>query len=57
MFLGYSLKTKEFRCFNYRTKTIFECSNVRIDENFCTKERIMEYNSNKELEITSNELI
>ena len=29
MFLGYSLKSKAFRCFNYRTKTIVECANVR----------------------------
>ena len=41
----YSLKSKAFRCFNYITKTIVECTNVRIDEKFGTKERIMEYNS------------
>ena len=56
IFLGYWLKSKTFRCFNYRTKTIVECANVRIDEKFGTKERIMEYNSNEEPEITSNEL-
>ena len=57
MFLGYSLKSKAFRCFNYRTKTIVECANVRIDEKFGTKERIMEYNSDEEPKITSNELL
>ena len=31
MLLGYSLKSKAYRCFNYRTKTIVECTNVRID--------------------------
>ena len=48
MFLGYSLKSKAYRCFNYRTKTIVECTNVRIDEKFCTKEKMMDYNSNEE---------
>ena len=45
MFLGYSSKSKAYRCFNYRTITIIECANVKIDENFGTKERIMDYNS------------
>ena len=27
MFLGYSLKRKAYRCFNYKTKTIVECKN------------------------------
>ena len=45
MFLGYSLKSKAYRCFNYRTKTIVECANVQIDEKFGTKEKIMDYNS------------
>ena len=53
MFLGYSLKFKAFNCFNYRTKTIVECAHVRIDENFGTKEKIMEYNSNEEPEMTN----
>ena len=48
MFLGYSLKRKTYRCFNYRTKTIVECSNVSIDENFGTKEKMVDYNSNEE---------
>ena len=34
--------------FNYRTKTIVECTNVRIDEKFGTKEKMMEYNSNED---------
>ena len=58
MFLGYSLKSKAFRCFNYRTKTIVECANVRIDEKFGTKKKIMEYNSDEESKMTKrgNEL-
>ena len=48
MFLGYSLKTKAYRCFNYRTKTIVECANVRIDENFGTKEKMVDFNSDEE---------
>ena len=57
MFLGYLLKRKAFKCFNYRTKTIVECANVRIDEKFGTKERIIEYNSDEEPKMTkkSNE--
>ena len=59
MFLGYSLKRKALRCFYYRTKIIVECTNVRIDEKVGTKERIMECNSNEELETTNrrNELL
>lgn len=45
MFLGYSLKCKAYKCFNYRTKTIVECSNVKINEKFGTKEKMMDYNS------------
>ena len=45
MLLGYSLKSKAYRCFNYRTKTIVECANVKVDEKFGTKEKIMDYNS------------
>ena len=45
MFLGYSLKSKAYGCFNYRTKTIVECANVKIDEKFGTKGKIMDYNS------------
>ena len=48
MFLGYSLKSKAYRCFNYRTKTIVECTNVRIDEKFGTREKIIDYESNEE---------
>lgn len=44
MFLGYSFKSKAYRCFNYRTKTIVECANVRIDEKFGTKEKMVDYN-------------
>ena len=48
MFLGYSLKSKTYRCFNYRTKAIVECANVRIDEKFGTKEKMVDYNSDEE---------
>ena len=48
VFLGYSLKSKAYICFNYRTKTIVECPNVRIDEKFGTKEKMMDYNSNED---------
>ena len=48
MFLGYSLKRKAYRCFKYRTNTIVECKNVRIDENICTKENMVDYNSDDE---------
>ena len=46
--LGYSLKSKAYRCFNYRTKTTVEYANVRIDENFGTKEKMVDYNSDEE---------
>ena len=48
MFLGYSLKSKAFKCFNYRTKTIVECANERIDEKFGTKEKMIDYNSDED---------
>ena len=32
MFLHYSLKRKAYRCFNHKTKTIVECTNIKIDE-------------------------
>ena len=48
MFCGYSLKSKAYRCFNYRKTTTVECANVRIDEKFGTKEKMMDYNSNED---------
>ena len=39
IFLGYSLKSKAYKCFNYRTKTIVECTNVKVDKKFGTKKR------------------
>ena len=48
MFLGYSLKRKVYRCFKCRTKTIVECTNVRIDEKFGTKEKMEDYNFDEE---------
>ena len=48
MFLGYSLKIKAYRCFNYRTKTIVESTDIRIDEKFGTKENMVDYNSYEE---------
>lgn len=47
MFLGYSLKRKAYRCFNHRTKTIVECANVKVNEKFGFKERMMDYNSDE----------
>ena len=34
MFLGYSLKRKAYRCYNYITEAIVECTNISLDENF-----------------------
>ena len=48
MFLGYSLKRKAYRCFNCRNKNVVECTNVRIDEKFGTKEMMLDYNSDEE---------
>ena len=48
MFLGYSLKSKAYRCFDYRTMTIVECTNLRIDEKFGTKEKMLECNFDEE---------
>ena len=45
MFLGYSLKIKSYRCFIQRTKTIVESANVKVDEKFGVKERMLDYNS------------
>ena len=43
MLLGYSRKNKAYRCFNQRTKTIVECTNVKVDEKFGVKERMLDY--------------
>ena len=48
MFLGYALKRKAYKCFNYRTKTIVEWANIRIAENFGSKEKMVDYNSDEE---------
>ena len=48
MFLGYLMKSKAYSFFNCRTKTIVKCKNVRIDEKFGTKEKMIGYNSNEE---------
>ena len=45
MFLGYSLKIKSYRCYNLRTKTIVESTNVRFDEKFRIQKRVVDYNS------------
>ena len=34
IFVGYSLKRKAYRCYNKRTKTIVESTNVKFDEKF-----------------------
>ena len=43
IFRGYSLKRKDYRCYNQRTKTIMESANVRIDEKFRIQEGIVDY--------------
>ena len=48
MFLGYYLKSKAYRCFNYRRKIIIECENVKINEKFLTNEKTMDYNSDRD---------
>ena len=42
------MKSKAYRCSNYRTKTIVKCANVRIDEKFGTKEKMVDYNYDEE---------
>ena len=39
MLLGYSLKTKAYKCFNHRTKTIVECRNVKLMKSLELKKR------------------
>ena len=51
-FLGYSLKRKAYRCYNIRTKTITESANVRVDEKFRIKKRIVDYNLDDENVVT-----
>lgn len=48
MFLSYSLKKKAYRYFYQIKKTIVECANVKVDEKFGVKERMLDYNSNEE---------
>ena len=48
VFLGYSLKTKDYKCFNHRTMTIVECENVKVDEKFGIKEKMMDCNFDEE---------
>ena len=48
MFLGYSLESKAYRFFNYRSKTIVKYENVRKDEKFGTKEKMIDYNFEEE---------
>ena len=54
MFLGYSLKRKAHRCFNYNTNTIVECTNVRVDEKFGVQEIMLEYNFDEEVDHGTN---
>ena len=49
MFLGYLLKIKVYKCFNQRTKIIFESTNVKVDENFRVQETILGYNFDEEI--------
>ena len=48
MFLGQSLKSRAYICYNLRTKTIFESANVRFDEKFRIQERVVDYNPHDE---------
>ena len=48
MLLSYSLKNKAYKCFDYRTKTIVECTDVRIGEKFGSKKKMVNYNSDEE---------
>ena len=52
MFLGYSLKIKDYRYYNMRTKTIIESKSVRVDEKFRIQERIVDYYSDDENVVT-----
>lgn len=42
-FLGYSLKSKTYRFFNQRLKTIVESVNMRVDEKFRIQDMILDY--------------
>ena len=55
MFLGYSLKSKAYKCLNQRTKTIVESANVRVDEKFGIRERMLAYDSNGETNPKDNQ--
>ena len=43
IFLGYSIKSKAYRCFNLRLKKVIESTHVKIDEKFIVQERYYEY--------------
>ena len=47
-FLGYSLKSRSYRCYNLRTKSVVESASVRVDEKFRIQERIVDYNFDDE---------
>lgn len=48
MFLGYSLKLKAYGCYNLRTKTIMESTNVKFDERIRIQGGIVYYNLDDE---------
>ena len=48
MCLDYSMKSKSYICFNHRTKTIVECTNVKFDIKFGIKEKMKDYNSDED---------
>lgn len=52
IFVGYLLKNRTYKCYNLRTKTIFESENVRVDQKFRIQERIVVYNSNNKNVVT-----
>ena len=49
MFLGYSTKSKAYRCYNLRLRKIIESANVKIDERFQIQERTFYYDSDNEV--------
>ena len=42
------MKIKAYNFSTQRTKTIVECANVKVDEKFGVKERMLDYNSDEE---------
>lgn len=54
MFFCYSLKSKAYKCFNQRTKSIVEIENGRVDEKCGIQERILYYNFDEQTNTKAN---